>query len=47
VWIDQTTKEQLEGRIAVEAPTAVQLKGFAQMIDAYQLVEVRDTKVKA
>ncbi len=47
VWIDQTTKERLEDRIVVETPTAVQLKGFAQMIDAYQLVEVRDIAVKA
>ena len=47
VWIDQTTKERLEGRIVVELPTAVQLKGFAQMMDAYQLIEVHDTEIKA
>ena len=47
VWIDQTTKERLEGRIVVESPTAVQLKGFAQMIDAYQLIEVSDAEIKA
>ena len=47
VWIDQTTKERLEGRIVVESPTAVQLKGFAQTVDAYQLMEVHDPEIKA
>ncbi len=47
VWIDQTTKEQLEGRIVVEALTVVQLKGFAQTIDAYQLIEVGNAELKA
>lgn len=47
VWIDQTTNERLEGRIAVEAPTTVQLKGFAQMVDAYQLLEMRAVALTA
>jgi class 3 adenylate cyclase len=47
VWIDQTTRERLEGHIAVESPTVVHLKGFAQAIDAYELIEVRAEKVTA
>ncbi len=47
VWIDQTTNERLGGRIAVEVPTTLQLKGFAQTVDAYQLLEIQAVALTA